>query len=176
MGFLDWISGKDQGGGSDSFSSSNDSNYDINYDELDRNDSYSPYQDVAESGEAYKQYQDAYSDYQTAKNSFNDNSGWIDTTWGYDDAKNTVNQYQQAYEDAYNNWQNTINSQEYNAPSNNTNYLYTPNPNKPYENDYQYATPDDLRALDHNDSYNPFFLNNGETAYFKGNQGTPVDP
>ena len=39
-----------------------------------------------------------------------------------------------------------------------SNQAYVPDPNKPYEADYQYATPDELKELDQNDYYNPNYI------------------
>ena len=212
-------------GGSGSDEGSSDSNYDIDYDQLDRNDSYNPYLNPQEGAKKYQAYQDAYNSYQQQKNAQNEYSGWdVDpvTSSNFDSARRN---YEQAEQD----WRSYVNNPLIpdKAPSYNPTYLpsddsstsydaraaaqaaadfanshgylrtndlktyrteesnwqdskylkpETPDPNRPYEANYLYATPNELRDLDQNDSWNPFFSYSGETAYFKGNQETPADP
>ena len=159
MGFLDDIlkasgGNNDSSGGYDSAPSSSGSDYDIDYDQLDRNDSWSPNLDPQKGAQRYNQYQQAYQNYQNAQNNWDTYSGYYTDTSSYDQGKADLDRARQSYQQAEQDWKSYVNNPL--VPDYNPNYKSSdPNPNKPYEYDYQYMSPDELRQMDANDAMSP---------------------
>ena len=106
MGFLDNIlnaigGGSNSGGAGDSG---------VDFDQLDRNDSWSPNLNPHEGAKSYKNYQDAYNNYQQAQNNWDTYSGTYTDELSYNQGRADLDNARQAYLDAEGAWKQAVNN------------------------------------------------------------------